>query len=82
MCGTAMDCPAVELCRMCADGTCAEMDCVRGHCELVCPPVDPPEPQCMTERDCVVDDICRYCPDMSCAEIACLNGECKSVCPL
>jgi hypothetical protein len=82
VCETGMDCIAPPICHMCAGGTCATMDCLMGRCEFVCPPVDPPDPQCMTERDCVVDDICRYCPDMSCAEIACINNECKSVCPL
>jgi hypothetical protein len=79
---TKNDCAATDICHMCAGGTCGTMDCVSGRCDWVCPPVDPPQPECMSAMDCVADAICRYCPDMSCAEIACISGECKSVCPL
>ncbi|HEX6764828.1 MAG TPA: hypothetical protein VF103_05105 [Polyangiaceae bacterium] len=79
-CMSSNDCPQLELCYMCAGGTCGNNECVNGSCQWVCPKVEPP--RCMSDTDCDVGDICRYCPDMSCAEIACLNGECKSVCPL
>jgi hypothetical protein len=79
---TTMDCPMLELCYMCPGGTCGTMQCVNGGCEWVCPPVDPPQPECMAARDCVADTICRVCPDMTCAVTECFNGECVSVCGL
>jgi hypothetical protein len=32
----ANDCAAIEICNVCADGTCAEIDCVNGQCQFVC----------------------------------------------
>jgi hypothetical protein len=79
-CTTEMDCPQLELCYMCADGSCGTMECLNGACGWSCPPG--PEPECMSAMDCVTDTVCRVCPDMSCAVVECLRNECVSVCGL
>jgi hypothetical protein len=79
-CMTTMDCPQMDLCYMCADGSCGTRECVNGGCEWVCPPG--PEPECMSAMDCVADAVCRVCPDMTCAVVECLRNECVSVCGL
>jgi hypothetical protein len=78
-CTTKADCPAVGACPYCPGGSCAELDCVNGACEFVCPPAA--DPQCTTDSDCQPSIlICKLCSDATCAAMSCVNGACDWVC--
>jgi hypothetical protein len=77
-CQSAADCPAIELCKPCADGQCAEVDCLNGQCGWTCPA--PKVPECQTAADCLFPAICKDCGNGQCATGACLNGSCQLVC--
>jgi hypothetical protein len=81
-CTTKADCGlAIDLCKYCPGSPgCAQMDCVNGSCEFVCPPN--PTPQCKTTLDCPVREVCKPCPGGGCAGTECLNGSCQLVCGL
>ena len=78
-CSSKLDCPAVGACPRCPGGGCAELDCVNGGCQFVCPPN--PQPQCRSAADCIPPPDCRFCADGSCAKGDCVNGQCRLVCP-
>jgi hypothetical protein len=80
MCMSTLDCPQVELCYMCADGSCASLECVDGTCRHICPE-DPVGSSCMTTADCgTPPPICYDCADGTCAQMACVDGACEMVC--
>jgi hypothetical protein len=80
-CDVHDDCPLVDACPLCADGTtCAEMQCVNGACQFQCPEDD----ICSGEGDsCAADGTC--CSGLTCcAGVPIPEGEeyCSaSVCP-
>jgi hypothetical protein len=77
MCMAAQDCPQIELCYMCADGTCGAVDCVNGRCGFTCAEA----PICMTADDCgTPPPICEPCADGTCEQMACVNGACQMIC--
>jgi hypothetical protein len=82
VCGNACDlntdCPAIEVCKPCADGTCATVTCQNGQCGWECPA--PTNPECTVPTDCAAIEICNVCADGSCAQIDCVNGACQFVC--
>lgn len=74
------DCPAIELCKPCPNGGCANVACINGACGWECPP--PTNPQCKSAADCPATGACKQCPDGSCAVTDCINGACELVCGL
>lgn len=77
-CNTVDDCPIPPPnCELCNSGTCAQMDCISGACEMVCDPM----PYCSTGDECPSATECRLCPDGSCAVVDCFKGRCDYVCP-
>ncbi len=77
-CMTYLDCPPPPPdCGGCTNGSCADVDCIQGVCEMVCPT----SPRCTTAMDCPPTLECVLCPDESCAAHACINGRCDHVCP-
>lgn len=80
-CKSDMDCPAIEICKPCADGSCALVSCLNGTCGWTCPP--PPNPECKSAADCgPAPAICKICGDGTCAVTDCVNGSCELVCKL
>jgi hypothetical protein len=77
-CSVNTDCPAIELCKPCADGSCAEITCQNGQCGWECPA--PTNPECTVATDCAAIELCNVCANGSCAEIDCVNGQCEFVC--
>jgi hypothetical protein len=77
-CTTVADCPIPPPdCQLCNSGTCAQMDCISGACEMICDPM----PYCSTGDECPSATECRLCPDSSCAAVDCFKGRCDYVCP-
>jgi hypothetical protein len=79
-CKADSDCPAIELCKPCANGGCANVACVNGACGWECPP--PTNPECKAKSDCppIEPALCKLCSDGSCAQTDCVNGACQLVC--
>jgi hypothetical protein len=78
-CTTVDDCPIPPPgCEPCNSGTCAQMDCISGACEMVCDPA----PYCTTSDACPESDYCRTCPDLSCGVPYCFKGRCDFSCEL
>jgi hypothetical protein len=74
---------ASELCLVCANGSCAGIQCVQGECVRQCSQPNPPPPPaqaCQADADCVLPAICQICADGSCAEGGCRNGVCGFSC--
>ena len=77
-CAGVDDCPIPPPdCRLCNSGTCAQVDCINGACEMVCDPM----PYCSTGDECPSATECRLCADGSCAVVDCFKGRCDYVCP-
>jgi hypothetical protein len=79
-CSSSLDCPTIAVCMPCADGSCAQPECVNGKCAMICPP--PANPECKLPSDCPQIEICMQCKNGSCADIACINGKCDFACGL
>lgn len=78
-CRIDSDCPAMELCKLCPGGDCANMTCRGGTCGWECPKNS--EPECRTVKDCSPHIlICQECGNGKCAEMDCVSGECRFVC--
>jgi hypothetical protein len=77
-CTTVAECPIPPPdCHLCNSGTCAQMDCIDGACEMICDPM----PHCSTGDECPSATECRLCADGSCAVVDCFKGRCDYVCP-
>lgn len=77
-CNVDLDCPQMELCKPCADGSCANITCQNGQCGWECP--TQPNPECNVASDCAAVELCKVCSDGSCAQIDCVSGQCDFVC--
>jgi hypothetical protein len=78
-CTTVDDCPIPPPgCELCNSGSCAQMDCINGACEMVCDP----RPYCTTANECPASEFCVMCPDATCAVPDCFKGRCDFSCGL
>src|SRR5690349_111385 len=82
-CTVANDCVTIDVCQLCADGSCAHADCVNHTCGLTCSPTSSPgqgPDACQTDADCPAVGACPACANGNCASLACVAGACQFVC--